>query len=71
MNFGGRVKQASIKNFILVEDLGNTEEEFNATNNLVFGKIDDHCFSLEAVYPLSIYQAFAIVMSEFDFKLSC
>ena len=36
-----------------------------------FGKIDDNRFSLEVVHPLSVFQAFGIVMSEFDFKLNC
>lgn len=71
LNFGGRVKQASIKNFILVDDAFSPEEEGMAKNSLVFGKIDDNTFSIEFVSPLSVFQAFAIAVSQFDFKLNC
>ena len=45
LNFGGRVKQASIKNFILVEDK-NEESEVELPNVITFGKVDDNTFSL-------------------------
>ena len=71
LNFGGRVKQASIKNFILIDNTVEPEEEPNAQNLLVFGKVDDNTFSLEFRPPLSPLQAFGIATSEFDFKLNC
>ena len=40
------MKQASIKNFILVEDVVDPEDEVAAKNLLVFGKIDENTFSL-------------------------
>jgi hypothetical protein len=45
LNFGGRVKQASIKNFLLVVEGVNGPEK-KVPNALVFGKIDEHTFSL-------------------------
>ena len=63
------MKQASIKNFILVED--SDDENISNRNLLVFGKIDDNTFSLEFVDPLSPLQAFGIAVSQFDFKLNC
>ena len=71
LNFGGRVKQASIKNFILIDDSFSLEEEDKAQNLIVFGKIDDSTFALEFAHPLNLFQAFGIAMSEFDFKLKC
>jgi tubby-related protein 1 len=71
LNFGGRVKQASIKNFILMEDRYDENSEEKAPNAIIFGKVDENTFSLEFRHPLSLYQAFGISMSEFDFKLKC
>ena len=71
LNFGGRVKQASIKNFILIDNSYDIEDEDKAPNVIIFGKIDDNTFALEFGAPLSLFQAFGIAMSEFDFKLKC
>jgi hypothetical protein len=40
LNFGGRVRQASIKNFILIDDSFAVEDEDKASNIIVFGKVD-------------------------------
>jgi hypothetical protein len=37
----------------------------------VFGKVDEHTFSLEFANPFSPLQAFGIAISCFDFKLNC
>jgi tubby-related protein 1 len=71
LNFGGRVKQASIKNFILIDESYKEEEEDKAPSAVIFGKIDESTFALEFRSPLSLFQAFGIAMSEFDFKLKC
>ena len=63
LNFGGRVKQASIKNFILIDDSFDVEDEEKAPNGIVFGKIDDNTFALEFGHPLNLFQAFGIAMS--------
>ena len=63
LNFGGRVKQPSIKNFILTDDQVPPEEEDKATNAIVFGKIDETTFALEFRHPLSLFQAFGIALS--------
>lgn len=62
---------ASIKNFILIENSYEIDDEDDAQNVIVFGKIDETTFSMEYRYPLSLLQAFGIVMSEFDFKINC
>lgn len=62
---------ASIKNFILIDNEFDIDDEDETDNAIVFGKIDETTFSLQYRYPLSLFQAFGIVMSEFDFKLSC
>jgi tubby and related proteins len=46
LNFGGRVKQASIKNFILMDDSYEPKDEDKAPNLIVFGKIDENTFAL-------------------------
>ena len=38
---------------------------------LLLGKVDDDNFNLDIYYPLSVIQAFGIVLSTFDFKLAC
>jgi len=40
LNFGGRVKQASIKNFILMDTKFDENSEEKAPNLITFGKID-------------------------------
>lgn len=62
---------ASIKNFILIDNEYDIDDEQDGENVIVFGKVDETTFSLQYRYPLSLFQAFGIVMSEFDFKLSC
>ena len=33
-----------------------------------FGRVDDDTFNLDVSFPFSLFQAFAIVLSAFDFK---
>lgn len=65
LNFNGRVTQASVKNFQLVE------EGDNDTVMLQFGKVSTNRFTLDFRYPLSPMQAFSIALSAYDFKLMC
>ena len=46
LNFGGRVKRASIKNFILIDNAFDIDDEDDADNAIVFGKIDETTFNL-------------------------
>ena len=46
LNFGGRVKQASIKNFILIDDSYDVKNEDSAAHLITFGKIDENTFAL-------------------------
>lgn len=59
-----RAVRPSIKNFILVH------EENEEMILLLLGKVDDDNFNLDVCYPLSVLQAFGIVLSMFDFKLA-
>ena len=70
MNFNGRVKQKSKKNFIL--KYKNSENEENKNEKLLqCGKIDDNCFALDFISPLSPFEAFAISITSVISKLSC
>ncbi len=62
INFGGRCKCASIKNFQLVENNSPTVV-------LQFGKWAKDEFTLDVRWPLSPLQAFSIVLASFDPKL--
>lgn len=59
LNFGGRVKMESIKNFILVTD------EDPEKNHFVFGKVTQSLFVSEVYHPLTPLQAFAICLTQF------
>jgi tubby-related protein 1 len=65
LNFGGRVTEASVKNFQLV-----TDAEPDAMV-LQFGKVSDSCFTCDFMWPLSPLQAFCICLASFDNKLAC
>lgn len=69
LNFGGRVRVASVKNFQLCEI--NDHENNNENIMLQFGRIEGrHSFNMDFSYPLSPVQAFAISISSLQSKLS-
>ena len=73
LDFGGRVKRASKKNFILVAEPGreDLEEEFGVNEALLlFGKVNDERFSLDYRYPLSPVQALGVALTTFASKLA-
>lgn len=53
LDFKGKVKIPSEKNFILTDD--KEEEEY-----MLFGKIHENTYVLDVKWPLSLYQALAI-----------
>ena len=64
LDFKGRVKRPSVKNFILTDHTG--KEEF-----VVFGRSDDNTFVLDVKWPISLYQAFALGISAIAKKYGC
>jgi len=70
MNFHGRVKRASSKNFQLAladrnfQPLGNANEL-----SMQFGRVDQEVFALDVSFPFSPLQAFATALSTFDLRL--
>ena len=64
LNFKGRVTSSSVKNFQLCCP------ELSDAPVLQFGRVGRERFSLDFSYPLSPYQAFAIVLASLDGKLT-
>ncbi len=58
MDFGERVKTASSKNVILVEHMGDPEQ-----NKLMTGKVHGLQYAVDAAYPLSPVLAFAVCIA--------
>ena len=75
LDFNGRVKQSCKKNFILrYKDCNENKDEdgnINQDKILQCGKIDDFCFALDFISPLSPFEAFSISISSIVYKLSC
>lgn len=65
LNFNGRVDKASVKNFQLIDEYDDNRIY------LQFGRIGKHNFNLDAAFPFSLFQAFSIGLSSFDFKFAC
>lgn len=65
LNFNKRVTQASVKNFQL------TTQEDPDTVFLQFGRVGKDVFNMDFRFPFSPFQAFAICLSSFDYKLCC
>jgi hypothetical protein len=59
LNFGGRVTQASVKNFQLVQP-----EDMDAVV-LQFGRVEKDTFNMDFQWPLSPLQAFSICLAAF------
>ena len=61
LGFSQRVSKASVKNFQIVS---------SDNNNVIleFGKTGNNDFSMDVAYPLSIFQAFVICLSSFDYQ---
>ncbi|CAF3801671.1 unnamed protein product [Rotaria socialis] len=63
---GNRVAKPSVKNFQMVIENENHEEQVA----MQFGRVDKDIFSCDFRYPLSAIQAFAIALSSFDSRLT-
>lgn len=66
LDFGGRVKVRSVKNFQLMEP-----NEKIKSNFLVMGRIDSNTFALDYKYPFNALQAFCVALSALDHKFAC
>lgn len=73
LNFHGRVKLASKKNFLLVPEQGNSQMEGEFPDDRVFlrfGKVSKTRFSLDYQAPICPLMALAIVCSSFAHKIA-
>eukprot|EP00397_Hematodinium_sp_SG-2012_P001240 GEMP01001241.1.p1 GENE.GEMP01001241.1~~GEMP01001241.1.p1 ORF type:complete len:1385 (+),score=305.97 GEMP01001241.1:168-4322(+) len=62
INFHGRVRHASSKNFQLIDADGSNESR----PIVQFGRWDSNKFNLDATHPFSILQAFSAALTTFD-----
>jgi len=69
LNFNNRVKLASVKNFQLVEKDPEDGETDKVT--MQFGRNGKDEFVVDAQWPMSLFQAFAIALSSCDSKIAC
>jgi len=68
LNFGGRVRLASVKNFQIMH--GNEHPENAESETLMqFGRVDKEKFHLDVQFPFSPVQAFAACVSSYYGKL--
>lgn len=65
LNFNGRVEKPSVKNFQLID------ERSDDRIYLQFGRVTNDTFNMDFEWPLSPFQAFAICLSSFDYKIAC
>lgn len=65
LNFNKRVTEASVKNFQLINSADSD------TVYLQFGRVGKEVFNLDFRHPISPFQAFAMCLSSFDYKLGC
>jgi len=73
LNFNGRVKAASKKNFLLTGEIGNEsmEHEFGEDATFLrFGKITKTRFTLDFQAPITPFIAIAIACSSFAKKMA-
>lgn len=66
LNFSGRVTQASVKNFQIIDS-----QDVDETVLVQFGRVGEDSFTLDFKYPVSAVQAFGIALSSFDGKIAC
>ena len=75
MDFNGRVKQTSKKNFILVKETKKIEKQVNfqdiENNILQCGKINDKTYALDFISPLTPFEAFCISITSLATKICC
>ena len=60
LDFGGKVRVPSSKNFIL---------NHGSEQSLLFGKVDKDSYLMEVGYPLSPFEAFGVCLTSLDSKL--
>jgi len=64
LDFKGKVTTASVKNFILVD-----QEKKNEC--IIFGKIKRDLYTLNILWPFSLYQGFGLAISSIASKIGC
>jgi hypothetical protein len=68
LDFGGRVKEKSVKNFQLVT-WDHRNDSTGTDIILQFGKVENDLYALDFAYPFSIHTAFSVALASLDTKL--
>lgn len=66
LHFNGQVNMTSCRNFQIVKDDGENNDEYNEEIYLQFGKITNESYHLAMKYPFSPFQGFCIALTKFD-----
>ncbi len=68
LDFQGRVREASVKNFQLVS-WDHNSDRCGGELLLQFGKMDEDVYALDFTYPFNVEVAFAVALASIDTKL--
>ncbi len=77
LNFSGRVTMPSVKNFQLIDsndgmcarwEQGKQKQMVENVIIMQFGRVDEHMFNMDITWPLSLFQAYGIAISSFNYR---
>ncbi len=64
LNFNGSVDKANVNNFQLIDEYDDNKIYIQ------FGRVGKDDFNMDTAFPVSLFQAFAVGLTSFDFKFA-